>query len=65
MYIFLDIHEAEVHGRIQVELVNVLKPKAMRICNKHVGMWINVTGWQIFTDSVVDLEMDKKAGFFI
>jgi hypothetical protein len=29
------IHEAE--GRIQVELVNVLKPKATRICNTHVG----------------------------
>jgi hypothetical protein len=37
VYILLGIHEAESHGRIQVELVNVLKPKAMRICNKHVG----------------------------
>jgi hypothetical protein len=26
-------------------------------------MWIKVTGWQIFTDLVVELEMDKKAVF--
>jgi len=37
VYILLGIHETEAHGRIQVQLGNVLKPKAMNNCNKHMG----------------------------
>jgi len=37
VYILLGVHETEAHGRIQVELGNVLKPKAMNNCNKHMG----------------------------
>jgi hypothetical protein len=63
MYILLGVHEAEADRRIQVELVNILKPKAMRICNKHVGYVVKSDRMQIFTDLFVDLEMDKKAVF--
>ena len=33
----IGIHETEAHGRIQVELGNVLKPKTLNNCNKHMG----------------------------